>query len=131
MLPSQELIVRRVLILAPTGRDAENAQLVLSRHGFSPVIASTLDALSSMLDEQAGAVLITSEALNGPGVERLERALKAQPAWSDPPFVYLTPKQTGLSSESARLRRSWPSGMTNVMVLERPLSSESLASFSN
>ena len=128
MLPSQELIVRRVLILAPTGRDAENAQLVLSRHGFSPVIASTLDALSSMLDEQAGAVLITSEALNGPGVERLERALKAQPAWSDPPFVYLTPKQTGLSSESARLRRSWPSGMTNVMVLERPLSSESLAS---
>lgn len=128
MLHSQELIVRRVLILAPTGRDAENAHLVLSRHGFSPVIAPTLDALSSMLDEQAGAVLITSEALHGPGVERLARALKAQPAWSDPPFVYLTPKQTGLSTESARLRRSWPSGMTNVMVLERPLSSESLAS---
>lgn len=128
MLHSQELIVRRVLILAPTGRDAENAHLVLSRHGFSPVIAPTLDALSSMLDEQAGAVLITSEALHGPGVERLAKALKAQPAWSDPPFVYLTPKQTGLSTESARLRRSWPSGMTNVMVLERPLSSESLAS---
>ncbi|TXI82780.1 MAG: PAS domain S-box protein [Cupriavidus sp.] len=127
-LHSQELIVRRVLILAPTGRDAENAQLVLTRHGFSPVIASSLDSLSSMLDEQVGAVLITSEALRGPGVDRLEKALGAQPAWSDPPFVYLTPKQTGLSSDAERLRRSWPSGMTNVMVLERPLSSESLAS---
>lgn len=125
---SQEAMIKRVLILAPTGRDSENAHAVLAKHGFSPVIVASLEALSNLLDEQAGAVLVTSEALQGPGLSRLEAALKAQPTWSDPPFVYLAPKQTGLSKDSERLRRTWPAGLSNVMVLERPLSSESLAS---
>lgn len=128
MPDSREVVIKRVLILAPFGRDADSAQSVLAKHGLSPVVATSLDTLASMLDEQAGAVVITSEALQGPGLQRLERALQAQPNWSDPPFVYLAPKQTGQPKESERLRRTWPAGMTNVIVLERPLSSESLVS---
>lgn len=125
---SQEALSRRVLILAPLGRDAESAYRVLATRGFSPVIVPSLDALSSQLDEQMGAVLVTSEALRGPGLDRLEKALSFQPTWSDPPFVYLAPQQTSLPTSPERLRSTWPAGMTNVVVIERPLSSESLAS---
>lgn len=125
---SKEALSRRVLILAPLGRDAENAHRVLTAHGFSPVIVPSLEALADQLDEQMGAVLVTSEALRGPGIDRLEKALSFQPTWSDPPFVYLAPQQTGLATSPERMRSTWPAGMSNVVVIERPLSSESLAS---
>jgi signal transduction histidine kinase len=58
----------------------------------------------------------------------LQRALAAQPAWSDIPFILLAGRRTGGVRTSEAVRRRLPDNATNVILLERPLSTESLLS---
>ncbi|WP_027213473.1 ATP-binding protein [Burkholderia sp. WSM2232] len=114
---------QRVLILAPFGRDADVIAEVLNKDNRVCVACRDADALTEALDAGAGSALIAEEALGDQRATRLFEWLEHQPAWSDFPFILLAATRTG--------RRS-PRGLEalerlgNVVVLERPLNSETL-----
>ncbi|MBW9107540.1 ATP-binding protein [Paraburkholderia phenoliruptrix] len=114
---------QRVLILAPFGRDADVIAEVLNKDNRSCLACRDADALTEALDAGAGTALIAEEALADQRATRLFEWLEHQPAWSDFPFILLAATGTG--------RRS-PRGLEalerlgNVVVLERPLNSETL-----
>ena len=114
---------QRVLILAPFGRDADVIAEVLHKDGRVCVTCRDADALTAALNAGAGAALIAEEALAGEHASRLFAWLEQQPAWSDFPFILLAASRVG--HRSARglevLER-----LGNVVVLERPLNSETL-----
>ncbi|WGS54344.1 response regulator [Paraburkholderia sp. D15] len=113
----------RVLILAPFGRDADVITEVLRKDERICVTCRSADALTEALDAGAGAALIAEEALADRHATRLFDWLGQQPAWSDFPFILLAASRIG--HRSARgldvLER-----LGNVVVLERPLNSETL-----
>ena len=61
-LPPQ-LLERRVLILAPTGRDAPLTRELLAEHGIRCFICADMAQLVNELGQGAGALLISEEAL--------------------------------------------------------------------
>ena len=122
VLPSDE----RVLILAPTGRDAVLARAALSEAGLRPHICPDSEALCREIAAGAGAALITGEALNGPALTRLREALAAQPPWSDLPLVILT--SGGRSTVEGRRRLEALESLGNATLLERPLRIATLVS---
>lgn len=117
----------RVLIIAPFGRDAESVSALLVSHGYDTKICQSFVELAALADAQAGVILMTEEALSG-DVSTLEAALSAQSAWSDIPLILLSGRRAGRERPSEALRRRLPPNATNVVIIERPLSSESLLS---
>jgi len=117
----------RVLISAPYGRDAESVSQLLTNHGYDAAICLSLHDFAAGIDDHAGVLLVTEEALAG-DLAPLQRALAAQPAWSDIPFILLAGRRTGRVRTSEAVRRRLPDNATNVILLERPLSTESLLS---
>ena len=117
----------RVLVVAPYGRDAESVAAVLRREQYEADILRTVAEIPHKLDDSAGVVLLTEEALAG-GADGLGQALGRQPAWSDIPFILLaTPRAGGVrGSEAAWLRM--PATISNVIILERPLGAALLLS---
>ena len=67
----------RVLILAPVGRDAVLTGALLDRGGVESVICSDLHELQRNLVGDAGAAVITEEALIGPGYNQSRRMGRA------------------------------------------------------
>ncbi|MGF6774750.1 signal transduction histidine kinase [Paraburkholderia sp. GAS199] len=114
---------QRVLILAPFGRDAEVIAEVLNKDARHSVVCRDANALTDALNEGAGAALIAEEALANGHASRLFDWLEQQPAWSDFPFTLLAGNRVGRRSERSLdvLER-----LGNVVVLERPLNSETL-----
>lgn len=119
---------RSVLILAPSGRDAPSIARVLGQRSLPCRVVASLDELATCVDDTAGAVVVTSEALLKQDARALLQALEDQPAWSDLPFVYLAERRTGRPLPGAGPRESLPSQINHVMVLERPLGADSLVS---
>jgi signal transduction histidine kinase/ActR/RegA family two-component response regulator len=115
----------RVLIHAPRGRDAPVVQSVLSAEHAGEICADAAQLLRSLHDGAAAAIL-TEEALGDEGLLReLAQWLAAQPSWSDFPFIVLATKQPGRrSAEAIDTLHS----LGNVILLERPLNAETLAS---
>ena len=118
----------RVLVLAPIGRDADSAADLVRRHGLRAESVADIRALAAGIDDDAGAVLITEEALIRADADPLVAAMNSQPTWSDLPFVFLASHRTGPSLRAHSARGRLPDRVTNVMVLERPLSTVSLLS---
>jgi PAS domain S-box-containing protein len=118
----------RVLVLAPIGRDADSARLLAQRHGLRAETVPDMRALAAAIDDDAGAVLITEEALVRADPAPLIGTLSRQPTWSDLPFVFLAAQRTGPTTRDDPARGRLPERVTNVMVLERPLSTVSLLS---
>lgn len=118
----------RVLILAPLGRDAECAATMLEEHGVAWVICASMLSAAQLVDEQAGAVLATEEAFARDSAVPLIQALRAQPKWSDLPFVLLAAQRQGRLHASEQARRRLPPAISNVVVLERPMGRASLLS---
>jgi PAS domain S-box-containing protein len=118
----------RVLVLAPIGRDADSAAELVRRHGCRAETVADLRTLAACIDDDAGAVLITEEALVRADAFPLVAALNRQPTWSDLPFVFLAAQRTGPASSTDPGRGRLPERITNVMLLERPLSTVSLLS---
>jgi signal transduction histidine kinase len=114
---------QRVLILAPFGRDAEVIAEVLQKDQRVCESCRDADTLAEALDHGAGAALIAEEALAGERALRLFGWLDNQPAWSDFPFILLAASSVGHRSAHGlqTLER-----LGNVVVLERPLNSETL-----
>jgi PAS domain S-box-containing protein len=108
-----------MLILAPTGRDAEGAAQLLGRDGITCRICADFDALSDAMDEQTGAVLVADEALTRVSLEVLSQRLAMQPPWSDLPFIVLS--RSGAAARRALTELNLAEALGNVVVLERPL----------
>jgi PAS domain S-box-containing protein len=113
----------RVLILAPRGRDATIAEELLKRNGIAAHICTDQAELVDHLDEGAGAVLVTEEALAGSSTVTVADWVANQAAWSDMPFVVLangsrTPRAAAATERLAKLG--------NVVLLERPLHAEAM-----
>lgn len=114
---------RRVLILAPFGRDADVIAEVLTRDTHECVLCADVKTLNEELDRGAGTALITEEALASGHTSQLFDWLEQQPAWSDFPVIVLAGMRMGRRSAHSLdvLER-----LGNVVVLERPLNSETL-----
>lgn len=115
-----------VLILTPTGRDAEGAAALLSAGGIESRVYPALADLSAALDDTAGAVLLADEALFRADLNGLAARLAAQPPWSGLPFIVLT--QGGIAARRQMAELNLPAKLGNVMFLERPLNALSLVS---
>lgn len=116
----------RVLIHAPRGRDANVVQQVLTSQQIGAEVCETEQDLIASLEAGAASVIVTEEAL--PQLlsdDRLLAWLKNQPPWSDFPFVVLATKREGRRAEKD-FRSLHALG--NLVLLERPLNAETLAS---
>ncbi len=114
---------RRVLVLAPFGRDADVISELLTRDGRSCVQSANAHALTAELGNGAATALITEEALAGEQAAALFDWLESQPAWSDFPIILLASNRVSRrSAQSLEVLER----LGNVVVLERPLNSETL-----
>ncbi len=116
----------RVLILAPTGSDAQNTSEFLIRSGLHPKTCPDMLDLCYHVGQGCGAILLAEEALASTSVSALLDTLARQPSWSDVPIAIIT---SGGETGQTRLRRLnifGPSG--NVMLLERPFRAGTLVS---
>ncbi|MDE1181836.1 ATP-binding protein [Paraburkholderia sp.] len=113
----------RVLILAPFGRDADVIAELLARDRRDTLVCRDLHALADALPDGAGCALIAEEALTGGGTSRLFEWLGQQPAWSDFPIVLLAGARIAQRGPSTLDAPEW---LGNVLVLERPLNSDTL-----
>lgn len=114
----------RVLILAPTGRDAALAQRILGDAGLSAHACATLEDLAGECCE-AGALLIAEEAIHNCDTEILRTAIERQATWSDLPVLIFTAN----ASSEARVR-SWErlGQRANVTLIDRPIRIKTLLS---
>ena len=118
-------VEERILILAVRGRDSEVTEQVLAGAGHDCHACESVEVLATELAKGAGAALVTEESLLVGDRRPLLDWLEAQPAWSDFPFILLATKRYG--------RRPKEAGemllqLGNVVVLERPIHADTLAS---
>ncbi len=79
----------RVLILAPTARDAAFSRAVLSKAALACLVCPDVEAVCREMGAGAGAVLLTEDVVTAGQVGLLVGRLRQQPAWSDLPVVVL------------------------------------------
>ena len=113
----------RVLVLAPTGRDALLACDLLSQAGLESFACSDEAELCRGIEEGAAVAVLAEEALHPWTVHALLGALSRQGPWSDLPLIVFTRGQR--SSESV-LEALGPLG--NATILERPVRVSTLVS---
>ena len=115
----------RILIVAPIGRDADLMCTHLAAAGMPCQVCRDIEELCQELNEGAGALLFTEEALTADVAPRLGHALNQQPAWSDVPIIILT----GALSADAKHRPFRELGRrTNITFVDRPVRIQSLVS---
>ncbi|MBQ5942096.1 response regulator [Massilia sp. AB1] len=117
----------RLLVFAPRGRDAEVIASVLAQDGHGCLIVATFPALLRAIEEGAGGAIVAEEALHGAELARLADLLGRQEAWSDFPFVVLLGKLMGVV-DAGDPARAWLKDLGNVILLERPLSTQTVRS---
>src|SRR5688572_17436632 len=105
----------RVLMLAPTGRDAELMYSVLEEAGVKCVACTDMRELCLSMQEGAAALLIAEEALAEGAYRDLTAVLAQQPPWSEPPILLLSER----GADSPIITQSLEA-LGNVTVLERP-----------
>ena len=115
-----------VLVCAPFGRDAQSVATLLEDDGYEAQVCADVNGVAEALGERVGAILLTEEALTG-SLVALGGAVRAQPEWSDVPFVVLAAQRGGRTRPSEAAQRL-PDTVTNSVVLERPLGRTSLLS---
>lgn len=116
----------RILVLAPTGRDASILVRTLRAAGMVAEECGSVSDLCERIGEGAGAAVVASETLTEFSRRELEDVMAAQPEWSDFPLIVM----------SAHRRREpepgWISAFeatgSYVVVLDRPVYSETLVS---
>ena len=106
----------RILVFAPTGKDAELTQKVLQSAGMQCFTCLDTEQVLHEMTDGLGALLLVEETLTPDFVDRLSRRIFDQPNWSDLPILLLT--SAGASSPAL----TDPVQMLGtVTVLERPV----------
>jgi signal transduction histidine kinase len=108
-----------VLVLTPIGRDAEASARLIKQLGMPAEICQNLGSLVARLNDDVSVVVIAEEALYGKSLDPLDGWVRAQPPWSDQPFVVLTNNNDG--PKFAAFRRRLVTTLRNISFLERPL----------
>jgi len=85
---SGERLERRLLVLAPVGKDASLVEAMLRKDTVTCLACADVECLSRELERGAAAILIAEEALPHDG--RLTELIQHQPPWSDLPVLVLT-----------------------------------------
>jgi PAS domain S-box-containing protein len=116
-----------VLVAAPYGSDARNIGRLLEERSLDWRACDSPDAIAEHLNENTGVVLVTDEALRG-DLSLLRQSLNRQPEWSDTPFILLIARNARHPGGAETARQALGDLTTNLIVLERPLSSISLLS---
>jgi signal transduction histidine kinase/ActR/RegA family two-component response regulator len=116
-----ERLERRLLILAPVGKDASLISDMLAREKVECVPCANAEALCREIGRGASAVLISEEAL--PRDRGLAAVLDCQAPWSDLPVLLLT--RPGADSPAVAQAMQT---LGNVTLLERPVRITALAS---
>jgi len=115
----------RVLIVAPTGRDAAIAAAILAEARRPLLICADLACLVAEL-HNVGVALVAEEALQTADYPALVRWIEAQPPWSDLPIVLIAHRGGGMERNPAARRLAQALG--NVTFLERPFHPTTLVS---
>lgn len=105
----------RVLVLAPTLRDANVTQEALKKQNLRTVICQNISELLREAELGVATVLMTDESFMDPSLGMLLRFIIEQPGWSDLPVVLLLhgSAQAAPAADIVRL-------LGNVTLLERP-----------
>ncbi|HEV2883715.1 MAG TPA: histidine kinase dimerization/phospho-acceptor domain-containing protein, partial [Pyrinomonadaceae bacterium] len=111
----------RVMVIAPIGADASAIATLLNEHGFYSCVCQEPE---EVIDEiaNAGALVMTEEALAFPSVSILLVALENQPPWSELPVVILTSR----GSQQIDLLNTTVKAAGSVTLLERPIGIDTL-----
>src|ERR1051325_2100808 len=126
MASTSASIEQRILLLAPTGGDAQNALMMLRAGGFEAVVCATIEEVCDRAREGSGAMLLAEEALRRSNLNSLLDLLKEQPSWSDFPVIVVT---TGGDTTQASVRAYDAFGPTATLTLiERPFRAITLIS---
>lgn len=116
-----------VLLVAPTGRDAE---LIAHALAVSDVQSEKLSDVASAVHafhaKDVGAMLIAEEALDNGAIALLSSALAQQPAWSILPVLILT--NGGKETLQSRRQQSRRAPLGDITLLERPIRVATLGS---
>ena len=108
----------RILILAPTGRDAELARSALESVRIIAETVTDVEALCSSIEKGCGAAILTEEALDNKAMRCLREELEKQPPWSDLPLLIFTSRPT---AELAVRSFEQLGARANVTLIERPI----------
>jgi signal transduction histidine kinase/ActR/RegA family two-component response regulator len=110
----------RILVFAPTGRDANLTRELLARSGVECVVCrDVIEVCRRVEEEGAGALLLAEEGLSTAALERVNTLLTTQPPWSDLPVIVFTERREEMAS-SPRASRLL-SALGNVQLLDRPV----------
>jgi signal transduction histidine kinase/ActR/RegA family two-component response regulator len=113
----------RVLLVAPTARDAAVTCSLLLRADVRCESYGTLLELAKQMKRGVGAVMLTDRVLFDRDFEAILQVLEQQPPWSDVPVVLLTQGQQSTPKAMAVLPR-----LSNLTLLDRPTSTRSMIS---
>ncbi|MFZ0860202.1 MAG: ATP-binding protein [Candidatus Sulfotelmatobacter sp.] len=116
----------RVLILAPSGRDADLISAALAEVGVSCHVCTTAAYVVDELNVGAAAAVISEEALGEREIQNFASALEHQPPWSDLPIIVMT--GSGEPNRASRQLARMRTPMGNVTLQERPLRAVTLVS---
>ena len=113
----------RVLMLAPTARDAAMARDILTHSGFVPEVFETFDKLGLAMEKGAGAVILMEEFFATDEGRHFVELLGRQPTWSSLPLIVFASGKNQLSNGDFILK-----SLANIVLLERPVRILPLAS---
>ncbi len=123
---SSEVQPGPVLVLAPSGRDAELLCETFLSAGLTPVACATPKDFCAAMDERAGCAVIAQEAISDETRDLLLDRLNTQEPWSDFPMIVMVNR--GKRTDDLRLRFPRLIGANHVILLQRPLPKDTLLS---
>ena len=112
----------RVLVLAPTARDARATRNILAA-GVASAVCPTIADVCREAGRGAGAALVTAEAALADREQRLAAVLRDQPPWSDLPLIVLTPSGADVPRLLRALEEVGP-----MTLMKRPVQVSTLVS---
>lgn len=123
-MPQLSSTEKRILVFAPTGRDAELTCAFLGKNGIGATACRDMDELAQKMREGCAAIILAEEVLGPQSVQGLIEGLRQQPSWSEIPLCVIT--SGGRSSSDIILKFISSCGARKVTVLERPFRSRTL-----
>jgi len=106
----------RILVLTPTGRDAELVASMFRQANLLSAVCDSWSGLELEIQRGSAAILVSEEVLDTEGARRLQLLLEQQPAWSDLPIMLLIARSSNTGAMHAAAR-----AIGNVTLLERPM----------